>query len=170
MRIQVCSAADENLPRTTRAADFIAPECKVSRLFRDATLALTKTHPYCTTHRHWGTRFSAPQPRSKAPGTPRKSSPSLTRWPPFNGSGRTAGGWQLAATAPERASLKRRCARSSSSLSLDAGFTPIRRSRPGLRRCCSTRMRVDHRRGAPRQGLEPIGELGPRNAKQARRC
>ena len=37
-------AADENIRHSTRATDFITPKSEVSRLFRDATLDLAKTH------------------------------------------------------------------------------------------------------------------------------
>lgn len=39
-------AADENIRHSTRATDFITPKTEVSRLFRDATLALAKDHPF----------------------------------------------------------------------------------------------------------------------------
>ncbi len=39
-------AADENILSSTRATDFISPKSKVSRTFRDATLALAKHHPF----------------------------------------------------------------------------------------------------------------------------
>lgn len=39
-------AADENLLNSTRATDFITPKSAVSRLFRDATLALARQHPF----------------------------------------------------------------------------------------------------------------------------
>lgn len=39
-------AADENLLNSTRATDFITPKSAVSRLFRDATLALAREHPF----------------------------------------------------------------------------------------------------------------------------
>ncbi len=39
-------AADENLLNSTRATDFITPKSAVSRLFRDATLDLARTHPF----------------------------------------------------------------------------------------------------------------------------
>jgi 3-(3-hydroxy-phenyl)propionate hydroxylase len=39
-------AADENLLNSTRATDFITPKSPVSRLFRDATLALAKHHAF----------------------------------------------------------------------------------------------------------------------------
>ena len=39
-------AADENLLNSTRATDFITPKSNVSRLFRDATLALARHHPF----------------------------------------------------------------------------------------------------------------------------
>jgi 3-(3-hydroxy-phenyl)propionate hydroxylase len=39
-------AADENILNSTRATDFITPKSEVSRLFRDATLKLSRDHPF----------------------------------------------------------------------------------------------------------------------------
>jgi 3-(3-hydroxy-phenyl)propionate hydroxylase len=39
-------AADENILNSTRATDFITPKSAVSRTFRDAVLALSRTHPF----------------------------------------------------------------------------------------------------------------------------
>jgi 3-(3-hydroxy-phenyl)propionate hydroxylase len=39
-------AADENILNSTRATDFITPKSPVSRLFRDATLALARRHGF----------------------------------------------------------------------------------------------------------------------------
>jgi 3-(3-hydroxy-phenyl)propionate hydroxylase len=39
-------AADENLLNSTRSTDFITPKSEVSRAFRDATLMLSKEHPF----------------------------------------------------------------------------------------------------------------------------
>jgi len=39
-------AADENILNSTRATDFITPKSNVSRMFRDAVLALAKDHPF----------------------------------------------------------------------------------------------------------------------------
>ncbi len=39
-------AADENILNSTRATDFITPKSEVSRLFRDAVLALSRHHPF----------------------------------------------------------------------------------------------------------------------------
>jgi len=39
-------AADENIRNSTRATDFITPKSEVSRLFRDAVLALSKRHAF----------------------------------------------------------------------------------------------------------------------------
>ncbi len=39
-------AADENIRNSTRATDFITPKSEISRLFRDATLVLSKKHPF----------------------------------------------------------------------------------------------------------------------------
>jgi len=38
--------ADENILASTRATDFLTPKSPASRLFRDAVLALAKTHPF----------------------------------------------------------------------------------------------------------------------------
>ncbi len=40
------AAADENITHSTRATDFITPKSAVSRLFRDATLALAREHDF----------------------------------------------------------------------------------------------------------------------------
>ncbi len=40
------AAADENITHSTRATDFITPKSAVSRLFRDATLALARDHAF----------------------------------------------------------------------------------------------------------------------------
>ncbi len=42
-------AADENIRNSTRATDFITPKSDVSRLFRDAVLALTRRHAFART-------------------------------------------------------------------------------------------------------------------------
>jgi 3-(3-hydroxy-phenyl)propionate hydroxylase len=39
-------AADENILNSTRATDFITPKSEISRVFRDATLALAKDHTF----------------------------------------------------------------------------------------------------------------------------
>jgi 3-(3-hydroxy-phenyl)propionate hydroxylase len=39
-------AADENILNSTRSTDFITPKSEISRLFRDATLALARVHPF----------------------------------------------------------------------------------------------------------------------------
>lgn len=39
-------AADENIRNSTRATDFITPKSEISRLFRDAVLALAKQHAF----------------------------------------------------------------------------------------------------------------------------
>jgi 3-(3-hydroxy-phenyl)propionate hydroxylase len=39
-------AADENILNSTRATDFITPKSPVSRVFRDAVLALSREHPF----------------------------------------------------------------------------------------------------------------------------
>jgi 3-(3-hydroxy-phenyl)propionate hydroxylase len=40
------AAADENILNSTRATDFITPKSAVSRVFRDAVLALARRHPF----------------------------------------------------------------------------------------------------------------------------
>ncbi|CAN5900150.1 FAD-dependent oxidoreductase [soil metagenome] len=52
-------AADENIRNSTRATDFITPKSEISRLFRDAVLALAKTHPFARTLVNSG-RLSVP--------------------------------------------------------------------------------------------------------------
>lgn len=42
-------AADENIRHSTRATDFITPKSEVSRLYRDAVLALSKHHAFART-------------------------------------------------------------------------------------------------------------------------
>ena len=39
-------AADENILNSTRATDFITPKSAISRIFRDAVLALSRQHPF----------------------------------------------------------------------------------------------------------------------------
>ncbi len=53
------AAADENIRHSTRATDFITPKSEISRLFRDATLDLAKTHPFARTLVNSG-RLSVP--------------------------------------------------------------------------------------------------------------
>jgi 3-(3-hydroxy-phenyl)propionate hydroxylase len=52
-------AADENILNSTRSTDFITPKSEVSRLFRDATLALAKDHAFARTLVNSG-RLSVP--------------------------------------------------------------------------------------------------------------
>lgn len=52
-------AADENIRNSTRATDFITPKSEISRLFRDAVLALSKTQPFARTLVNSG-RLSVP--------------------------------------------------------------------------------------------------------------
>jgi len=51
--------AAENLLNSTRATDFITPKSAISRVFRDATLQLSKRHPFARTLVNSG-RLSAP--------------------------------------------------------------------------------------------------------------
>jgi 3-(3-hydroxy-phenyl)propionate hydroxylase len=52
-------AADENIRHSTRATDFITPKSDISRLFRDAVLALSKTQSFARTLVNSG-RLSVP--------------------------------------------------------------------------------------------------------------
>ncbi|KQV48837.1 FAD-dependent oxidoreductase [Pelomonas sp. Root1217] len=52
-------AADENILNSTRATDFITPKSEISRLFRDAVLQLSKSHPFARTLVNSG-RLSVP--------------------------------------------------------------------------------------------------------------
>ena len=52
-------AADENILNSTRATDFITPKSEISRMFRDATLALAKDHAFARTLVNSG-RLSVP--------------------------------------------------------------------------------------------------------------
>ena len=53
------SAADENIRHSTRSTDFITPKSEISRLFRDATLALARDHAFARTLVNSG-RLSVP--------------------------------------------------------------------------------------------------------------
>jgi 3-(3-hydroxy-phenyl)propionate hydroxylase len=53
------AAADENIRHSTRATDFITPKSAISRLFRDAVLALARTQPFARTLVNSG-RLSTP--------------------------------------------------------------------------------------------------------------
>jgi 3-(3-hydroxy-phenyl)propionate hydroxylase len=52
-------AADENIRHSTRATDFITPKSDISRVFRDAVLALAKDHDFARTLVNSG-RLSVP--------------------------------------------------------------------------------------------------------------
>ncbi len=59
-------AADENIAHSTRATDFITPKSEVSRLFRDATLDLAKTHRFARSLVNSG-RLSVPATLRESP-------------------------------------------------------------------------------------------------------
>ena len=40
------AASDDNIRHSTRATDFISPKSEISRVFRDAVLDLSRTHPF----------------------------------------------------------------------------------------------------------------------------
>ena len=60
------AAADENLAASTRATDFITPKSTVSRVFRDAVLALARRHPFARTLVNSG-RLSVPAVHRDSP-------------------------------------------------------------------------------------------------------
>ncbi|WP_298233804.1 FAD-dependent oxidoreductase [uncultured Azohydromonas sp.] len=59
-------AADENLLNSTRATDFITPKSEISRLFRDATLALAREHGFARRMVNSG-RLSVPATLDNSP-------------------------------------------------------------------------------------------------------
>ncbi len=59
-------AADENITHSTHATDFITPKSEVSRLFRDATLDLAKTHLFARSLVNSG-RLSVPATLQDSP-------------------------------------------------------------------------------------------------------
>ena len=59
-------AADENILNSTRATDFITPKSPVSLLFRDATLALARHHPFARRIVNSG-RLSVPATLHRSP-------------------------------------------------------------------------------------------------------
>jgi len=59
-------AADENIRNSTRATDFITPKSHVSRVFRDAVLALAREHPFARRLVNSG-RLSVPAVLSGSP-------------------------------------------------------------------------------------------------------
>jgi 3-(3-hydroxy-phenyl)propionate hydroxylase len=63
-------AADENIRHSTRSTDFITPKSEVSRLFRDATLALAKDHAFARTLVNSGRLSTATTLHGSALNTP----------------------------------------------------------------------------------------------------
>lgn len=59
-------AADENILNSTRSTDFITPKSPISRLFRDATLALAKHHAFARRLVNSG-RLSLPTTYAESP-------------------------------------------------------------------------------------------------------
>jgi 3-(3-hydroxy-phenyl)propionate hydroxylase len=53
------AAADENIAQSTRSTDFLTPKSPISRVFRDAALALSRHHPFARTLVNSG-RLSTP--------------------------------------------------------------------------------------------------------------
>ncbi|MBS0452875.1 MAG: FAD-dependent oxidoreductase [Proteobacteria bacterium] len=104
-------AADENIRHSTRATDFITPKSEVSRLYRDAVLALSKNHAFARTLVNSGrlstatvlrdSPLSAPDAQGFAgamvPGACAADAPVLRT----NGST----GWLLRSLAPDRFNL-----------------------------------------------------------------
>jgi 3-(3-hydroxy-phenyl)propionate hydroxylase len=60
------AAADENILNSTRATDFITPKSEVSRLFRDAALALARDHAFARRIVNSG-RLSTPSTQTASP-------------------------------------------------------------------------------------------------------
>jgi 3-(3-hydroxy-phenyl)propionate hydroxylase len=60
------AAADENIRHSTRATDFITPKSEISRMFRDATLALAKDFPFARALVNSG-RLSTPTTLAASP-------------------------------------------------------------------------------------------------------
>ncbi len=87
-------AADENILNSTRATDFITPKNAASRLFRDATLELARSHPFARRlvnsgrlslpTRHAGSPLSTPDADDfaggVAPGSPALDAPLGSGW------------------------------------------------------------------------------------------
>jgi len=94
------AAADENILNSTRSTDFITPKSEVSRLFRDATLALAKHHPFARNLVNSG-RLSTPATLTTSPlNTP--AAPAADRMVP--GAPCADAPVQLQARGPARAS------------------------------------------------------------------
>jgi len=60
------AAADENILNSTRSTDFITPKSEISRLFRDATLALARDHAFARRLVNSG-RLSLPSTHGDSP-------------------------------------------------------------------------------------------------------
>lgn len=59
-------AADDNLKNSTRSTDFITPKSPISKAFRDATLDLSRRHPFARALVNSG-RLSMPTPYVHSP-------------------------------------------------------------------------------------------------------
>jgi 3-(3-hydroxy-phenyl)propionate hydroxylase len=66
--VERTAAADEDILNSTRATDFITPKTAVSRLFRDATLALARRHAFARRLVNSG-RLSVPRIHTESPLT-----------------------------------------------------------------------------------------------------
>ena len=64
--VERTAAADENIQNSTRATDFITPKSPVSRMFRDAVLALAKHHVFARKLVNSG-RLSVPHVHTESP-------------------------------------------------------------------------------------------------------
>jgi 3-(3-hydroxy-phenyl)propionate hydroxylase len=69
------AAADENIAHSTRATDFITPKSAVSRLFRDATLALARDHAFARRLVNSGRLSTATHYARSALNTPDNAAP-----------------------------------------------------------------------------------------------
>jgi 3-(3-hydroxy-phenyl)propionate hydroxylase len=73
-------AADENILSSTRATDFITPKSRVSRMFRDAALALAKKHAFARRLVNSG-RLSMPAVLAGSPLNTPDRDPDFARGP-----------------------------------------------------------------------------------------
>lgn len=104
-------AADENIRHSTRATDFITPKSEVSRLFRDAVLALSKSNAFARTLVNSGRLSTATVLRGSPLSAPDEdgfagamvSGASAADAPVLRADGST--GWLLRSLAPHRFNL-----------------------------------------------------------------
>ena len=90
------AAADENILNSTRSTDFITPKSEVSRIFRDAVLALAEHHDFARPLVNSG-RLSVPSTYDASPlnGADTDKLPTRTRPGAPTPDAPTSGGWLL---------------------------------------------------------------------------